>query len=236
VLLGGVRAGAGRAERRARSCVGGQQQRTQPGQQGQGESQPAQPQPGQQQQQQQQSGAASWLSSSKINGAEVKNQAQESVGTISELVVDPNSAQVIFAVVETRNFLGLNQKKYLIPWKTFRVDRNLEEADEIELILDTTREKLEKSFEFEADKMGMIRPEEVYSYWGQDFQQSQQGQQRQQGQQPSTSPSTPMRESGSDATSPGRPGAGTPGSTPGNPGEGTTGRSGTGTGSGSGGR
>lgn len=193
----------------------GGQRATEPGQQTTRQQQ-------QQQQGQQQASPDSWLTASKLNGADVKNQQQESVGTISELIIDPENARVVFGVVETRNFLGLNQKKYLIPWKTFQVDRNLEEAGAVALTLDATREKLEKSFEYQEDQMASINPQEIYSYWGEDFSkfqsqtqtkmqgQQQSGQQqpqqpRQQQQQPGQAP---MRER---EVTPDRPGTGIPG-------------------------
>ena len=47
---------------------------------------------------------------SKIIGSPVKNPSGESLGNIKELVVDPESGQVVYAVVSFGGILGLGNK------------------------------------------------------------------------------------------------------------------------------
>jgi len=54
---------------------------------------------------------------SKIIGASVKSPAGEGLGDIKELVLDPESGQVVYAVVSYGGVMGMGDKLFAIPWK-----------------------------------------------------------------------------------------------------------------------
>lgn len=53
---------------------------------------------------------------SKIIGTKVKNPKGESLGEIKELVLDPKTGQVVYAVVSFGGALGVGDKLFAIPW------------------------------------------------------------------------------------------------------------------------
>ena len=54
---------------------------------------------------------------SKIIGTPVKNPKGDSLGNVQELVLDPESGQVVYAVVSFGGLLGVGAKLFAIPWK-----------------------------------------------------------------------------------------------------------------------
>ena len=65
------------------------------------------------------------LSSATVVGVEVTNAHGEQVGTIRELMVDPQSGQVVYAVVDAGRIFGLGkQKSFAMPWTELHVKRN----------------------------------------------------------------------------------------------------------------
>lgn len=54
---------------------------------------------------------------SKIIGTTVKNTAGEKLGDIKDLVLDPDSGQMVYAVVSFGGVLSVGDKLFAIPWK-----------------------------------------------------------------------------------------------------------------------
>ncbi|MDP3008487.1 MAG: PRC-barrel domain-containing protein [Methylococcales bacterium] len=54
---------------------------------------------------------------SKIIGTTVKNANGDDLGDIKELVLNPESGQVVYAVVSYGGVLGLGDKLFAVPWK-----------------------------------------------------------------------------------------------------------------------
>ena len=54
---------------------------------------------------------------SKIIGTPVKNSNGDNLGDIKELVLDPRSGKVVYAVVSFGGVLGMGYKLFIIPWK-----------------------------------------------------------------------------------------------------------------------
>jgi len=63
---------------------------------------------------------------SKINGTNVKNTAGENLGGIKDLVIDPESGHVVYAVVSFGGILGLGNKLFAIPWSVLHWTRDKE--------------------------------------------------------------------------------------------------------------
>ncbi|TPQ24323.1 PRC-barrel domain-containing protein [Methylomonas sp. HW2-6] len=54
---------------------------------------------------------------SKITGAKVKNTTDENLGDIKDLVIDPATGQVVYAVVSFGGVMGMGDKLFAIPWR-----------------------------------------------------------------------------------------------------------------------
>tara|TARA_R110002096_G_scaffold206192_2_gene392298 strand:+ start:4297 stop:4962 length:666 start_codon:yes stop_codon:yes gene_type:complete len=109
---------------------------------------------------------ANFMSTGKLRGAPVKDLGGEKIGTLTEFVFDSDDGRLHFGVVEAGGFLGLGEKHYLIPWKSFNVVENLEVEGELHLNLDATKDKMENGFEFNATEVDTIEAHQVYAYWG----------------------------------------------------------------------
>jgi len=86
------------------------------------------------------------LSSSSIEGTDVKNEQGESLGEIKDLMINPRTGDINYAVLSFGGFLGMGEKYFAIPWKAFSIDREDEE-----MVLNITKQKLEKSPGFDKD-------------------------------------------------------------------------------------
>jgi sporulation protein YlmC with PRC-barrel domain len=53
---------------------------------------------------------------SEIIGMDVRNNADENLGSIEDLALDPNSGEVKYAAVSMGGFLGVGDKLFAVPW------------------------------------------------------------------------------------------------------------------------
>ena len=62
------------------------------------------------------------ISSEKVEGTAVYNNAGEKLGSIDDLMIDKRSGQIRYAVLEFGGFLGMGTDRYPIPWTVLRYD------------------------------------------------------------------------------------------------------------------
>jgi sporulation protein YlmC with PRC-barrel domain len=62
------------------------------------------------------------ISSDKVEGTAVYNNAGEKLGSIDDLMIDKQSGQVRYAVLEFGGFLGMGTDRYPIPWNMLRYE------------------------------------------------------------------------------------------------------------------
>lgn len=62
------------------------------------------------------------ISSDKVEGTKVYNGAGEKLGSIDDLMIDKQSGQVRYAVLEFGGFLGMGTDRYPLPWSMLRYD------------------------------------------------------------------------------------------------------------------
>ena len=62
------------------------------------------------------------ISSKRVEGTKVYNNAGERVGSIDHLIIDKISGQVRYAVMEFGGLLGAGTDRYPIPWNMLRYD------------------------------------------------------------------------------------------------------------------
>jgi sporulation protein YlmC with PRC-barrel domain len=64
------------------------------------------------------------LSTEFLLGSNVRNLGGEEVGDIKQLMIDPLTGRVMYAVVSMGGFLGMGQKTVVVPWQTMEVVRD----------------------------------------------------------------------------------------------------------------
>ena len=57
------------------------------------------------------------IRASKMIGTPVKNTRGDNLGNIKELVLDPKSGKVVYAVVSFGGVSGIGDKLFIVPWK-----------------------------------------------------------------------------------------------------------------------
>jgi sporulation protein YlmC with PRC-barrel domain len=77
---------------------------------------------------------------SKIIGTKVKDTKGDKLGDIKDLVLDPESGQVVYAVVTFGGVLGVGNKLFAVPWKALHWTRDKEYY-----VLDLDKETLKKA-------------------------------------------------------------------------------------------
>ena len=109
---------------------------------------------------------ATLLAISEIKGARVINFQNQDVGEIDELLIDPDSGQIRFAVVGVGGFLGLGSTRVAVPWQALQITR---ENGRVRYMLDATKERLEKAPRVEGKNYERLYPadvsEPIFLYW-----------------------------------------------------------------------
>src|SRR3989344_3757268 len=95
---------------------------------------------------QQQALFTSPLKASNIIGSDVVNPERENLGSIKEMVIDPSTGKVAYAVVSFGGFLGLGTKLFAIPFSAFAYTDS-----ENEYVLDVAKERLKEAHGFDSN-------------------------------------------------------------------------------------
>ncbi len=82
-----------------------------------------------------------------ITGSRVINLEGENIGTIDNLVIDIDTGNIVYAVLEFGGFMGFGDKLFAVPWQSLTAVP----AEGI-FILDQSRAKLEKAPGFDKNK------------------------------------------------------------------------------------
>ncbi|QDS99481.1 PRC-barrel domain-containing protein [Adhaeretor mobilis] len=88
---------------------------------------------------------------SQVIGANIYNMKEESVGEISDVVLDASTGRIAYAAVTYGGFLGIGDKMFAVPWEAFRVKAEKDDADDYHLCLDVSQERLDGAEGFDQD-------------------------------------------------------------------------------------
>ena len=106
------------------------------------------------------------LSSTSIQNTPVLNTQGESLGTVEDLMIDPQTSRVQYAVLDFGGFLGIGDKLFAVPLESFTIDRAREQW-----VLNVDRDVLDSAPGFDktdwpstADEAFVER---VYDHYGQ---------------------------------------------------------------------
>ena len=108
--------------------------------------------------------SSSPIKASSIIGTDVVNPKGDNLGDIKEVVIDPRTGKVAYAVVSFGGFLTMGEKLFAIPFSAFEYDQA-----ENEYVLDVSKERLEAAPGFDADNWPSMADEkwnrDVYKYY-----------------------------------------------------------------------
>ncbi len=107
------------------------------------------------------------LSATRILGNKVINTERQQLGTIKELMVDLDDAQIAYAVLSFGGFLGVGDKLFAIPLEALTID-----PQDHTIILDVDKEVLKNAPGFDKDhwpddaqyEAGWLL--DIYEYYG----------------------------------------------------------------------
>ena len=109
--------------------------------------------------------ASSPVKASSIIGTDVVNPKGESLGDVKEVVIDPRTGKVAYAVVSFGGFLGMGEKLFAIPFSAFKYD-----VTKNDYVLDVSKERLKAAPGFDANHWPAMSEEkwnrDVYKYYG----------------------------------------------------------------------
>ena len=88
------------------------------------------------------------LSSSSIEGTNVKNLEGESIGEIKDLMIDWEHGSVAYAVLSFGGFMGFGEKLFAIPLESFQFNTDHLEG---KIVLNVNKEQLENAPGFDKD-------------------------------------------------------------------------------------
>jgi sporulation protein YlmC with PRC-barrel domain len=104
------------------------------------------------------------VKASSMIGTDVVDPQGKNLGDVKEVVIDPRTGKVAYAVVSFGGFLGMGEKLFAIPFSSFKYD-----VEKNEYVLDISKERLKAAPGFDADHWPSMSEEkwnrDVYKYY-----------------------------------------------------------------------
>ncbi|HKP05243.1 MAG TPA: PRC-barrel domain-containing protein [Chthoniobacterales bacterium] len=106
------------------------------------------------------------MAGSEIKGSHVKNLRGQDLGAIDEVLIEPDTGQVRFVILEVGGFLGLGATKVAVPWTAFQLTK---EGDKPKWVLDADKDKLKNAPKIQGKGYERLYTsadaEPVFVYW-----------------------------------------------------------------------
>ena len=99
------------------------------------------------------------IKASTIIGTNVVDPKGNTLGDIKEIVIDPRTGRVAYAVVSFGGFLSLGEKLFAIPFSAFEYKVTKSDLVASEYVLNISRERLQAAPGFDADHWPLMRDE-----------------------------------------------------------------------------
>jgi sporulation protein YlmC with PRC-barrel domain len=108
---------------------------------------------------------------SKLIGTDVENPQGETLGDIEEVVIDPQTGHMAYAVLSFGGFLGMGEKYFAIPWEALAPKTPTTKGAQYDrFVLNVDKEKLKNAPSFNKDNWPDMADRswgaQVYSYYG----------------------------------------------------------------------
>jgi sporulation protein YlmC with PRC-barrel domain len=99
-----------------------------------------------------------------VIGTDIVNAKGDNLGEVKDVVIDPSTGRVAYAVVAFGGFLSMGEKLFAVPFNALNYNE-----DKNEYVLNISKERLEKAPGFDADHWPMMNDEkwnrDVYAYY-----------------------------------------------------------------------
>jgi sporulation protein YlmC with PRC-barrel domain len=105
------------------------------------------------------------LSAGTLIGNSVTNPQGENLGEIKELMIDPQTSHVAYAVLSFGGVLGMGDKLFAIPFRSLRL-----RPDHKDFVLEVPKERLKNAPGFDKDDWPNVADRtwgtEIHTYYG----------------------------------------------------------------------
>lgn len=99
------------------------------------------------------------LKVSDLVGTKVQGMDGKNLGTIKDLVIDPQEGDIQYAVLDFGGFAGIGDKYFAVPWEAIRIDQ-----DKKHLALDLHKKDLKDAPGFDKDNWPDFNDQQVVIY------------------------------------------------------------------------
>jgi sporulation protein YlmC with PRC-barrel domain len=104
------------------------------------------------------------IKASKVIGKGVVSTMREDLGEVKEIMIDPVTGRIAYAVLAFGGFLGLGEKLFAIPFSALTYD-----YEKDEYLLNVTKERLKNAPGFDSSNWPSMAQEQwnrdMYSYY-----------------------------------------------------------------------
>ena len=108
--------------------------------------------------------APRWQKATDLKGKNVTNSENENLGEIKDIVVDPNSGRILYAVLEFGGFLGMGEKLFAVPFQSLQSS-----GDNKAFILNVEKDRLKSAPGFDKSQWPNFADEQfattTYQYY-----------------------------------------------------------------------
>jgi sporulation protein YlmC with PRC-barrel domain len=108
----------------------------------------------------------SLVGATDIKGTNVKNMQGQDLGQIEDVLIDPDTGQVRFVILEVGGFLGLGSTRVAVPLSAFQITK---EGSKPKWVLDADKEKLKNAPKVEGKNYQRLytktEAEPIFVYW-----------------------------------------------------------------------
>ncbi|HXC40946.1 MAG TPA: PRC-barrel domain-containing protein [Burkholderiales bacterium] len=105
------------------------------------------------------------MAADTLEGNDVRNPADEDLGTIEHIMLDVPNGRIAYAVLSFGGFLRMGEKLFAVPWRALTLD-----TDKHCFVLNASKELLEKAPGFDKDHWPSMADEtwaaSIHDYYG----------------------------------------------------------------------
>jgi len=94
---------------------------------------------------------------SEVIGREVRNRSGEKLGKVEELVIDPASGSIEYAVISFGGFLGMGDKLFAVPSGVLETPEVTEKGPGTHFLFEVEKSRMEKAPGFDKDNWPDVR-------------------------------------------------------------------------------
>ena len=111
------------------------------------------------------------VNTTELKHSKTKNLQNEQIGEIDELLIEPDTGVVRFAVLSVGGFLGLGTTRVAVPWRALAITRQRDGT--VTMVVDATKERLERAPRVEGKNYERLytpeAAEPIFVYWEVDY-------------------------------------------------------------------